>query len=275
MAVARRLPGSGRRSCLIFAVLLSLQLLDTGCGRWPVQKRLSPPPSVDEAKGVRKVNVDPPPPYEYHIGPGDDILVRFFYYPDLLEPKIEVPSEGSIEMPLIGSVRVVGLTEKELNRLLREKYADRLKFPDLVARVTSRSRDAVYLDGAVSRGAGSMAYFSTLTLLDALKRGGMGAGGAMHSVILIRGINTPDFQTFRVDAVEMLNGKQKDIYLEPNDIIYVPTKFITDVNYFVDRYIDRVLGRHIAPALVFPQAYPYRGTVDYDVDVQLVPEAQD
>jgi len=260
------------RSFFALVVLFVFLLHEAGCGRWPIQKRVSPPPVADQVEGVRRVNVDPPPEYEYRIGHGDGILVRFFYYPDMLEPNIQVPSDGCIEMPLIGPVQVMGLTERELNVLLREKYAERLKFPELVARIGSRNHDNVFLDGVISRGAGNIPFSSPLTLLDVLKRGGMGAGGAMHSIVVIRGLNSPQYQCFRVDARKILDGKENDVYLQPNDIVYVPTKFITDVNSFVDRYIDRVLGRHIGPAQIFPQLYPYRGTIDYNVDVNLPTE---
>ena len=94
----------------------------------------------------------------------------------------------------------------------------------------------------------------------------------MRSIVVIRGLNSPQYQCFRVDARKILDGKENDIYLQPNDIVYVPTKFITDVNSFVNRYIDRVLGQHIMPAQIFPQPYPYKGVVDYTVDVNLPTE---
>jgi hypothetical protein len=45
------------------------------------------------------------------------------------------------------------------------------------------------------------------------------------------------------------------------------------VDYFVRAYIDGVLGTHIAPAVVFPQAFPLKGQFQYNVNVQL-PQAE-
>lgn len=247
-------------------LILIPMLVLSGCGIWPITRRIDPPPGVDEVEGVKKVGVDPAPEYDYRLGVGDSFLVRFFFYPDMLEPSIKVPSTGVVQMPLIGPTQVIGLTEEELNSMLREEYAKRLMYPDVVARITSRQHGDVSLDGAVT-GRGTIAYNSQLTLLDVLKRGGMAKNGVLRSIIVIRGLNTPQFTTFRVNGKKVLTGKAHDIYLQPGDIVYVPSKFISDVNYFVSAYIDGVLGRHIAPAQIFPQPFPFRGDVNYDLSI--------
>ena len=139
-------------------------------------------------------------------------------------------------------------------------------YPDVVARIVSQQHGNVFLDGAVT-GGGMIPYGSRLTLLDALKRGGMARKGVLRSIVVIRNLNSPDFETFRVDAKKILAGKAHDIYLQPDDIVYIPSKFVSDVNYFVAAYIDGVLGRHIAPASVFPQTFPYRGDINYDLNI--------
>lgn len=184
-----------------FLVALIFFCLVSSCARWSIKDRVCPPPKADETKGIRRVGIDSPPKYQYHIGPNDTIQVHFTYYSDLLEPQIAVPSDGLIQLPLIGGVQVIGTTEDQLNSLLKEQYANRLKFPELVARVTSRQHDGVYLDGVINAG-GSIAYFDKLTLLDALKKGGMGENGSLHSVIVLRGLNTPEFKAFRIDAIK-------------------------------------------------------------------------
>lgn len=253
-------------ACWLLLLILIPMLFLTSCGRWPVTRRIRPPPEVDAVEGVQKVGVDPAPEYDYRLGVGDAFSVRFFYYPEMLEPRIQVPSTGIVQMPLIGSIQVIGLTEEELNAKLRFEYAQRLMYPDVVARIVSQQHGNVFLDGAVT-GGGMIPYESRLTLLDALKRGGMAKKGVLRSIVVIRNLNSPDFETFRVDAKKILSGKAHDIYLQPDDIVYVPSKFVSDVNYFVAAYIDGVLGRHIAPAQVFPQAFPYRGDINYDLNI--------
>ena len=241
--------------------LLPMIFLVTGCGFWTVKDRLAPPPKADKVEGVRRVGVDPPLEYVYRIGVGDTLSLRFFYYPDMIDPGIVVPSDGIVHLPLLGPVSVLGYTEIELNALLKEKYAARLMFPDLVTRITARKHDGVYMDGA-SGNVGTIPYDNRLTLLHTLQRTFMGAGaGSMRSVVVIRGLNTPQYVAFSVNAERILRGKEHDIYLEPSDIVYIPKKFIYDVNYFVDRYINNVLPRHIAPAQIFPQAFPYKGDI--------------
>jgi protein involved in polysaccharide export with SLBB domain len=262
------LPVHGRRMiCLLF---LAGILLASGCGRWSLKDRVDLPPNAEKIGGVRRVGQDPPPSYVYRIGVGDTISLRFFYYQDMIDPAIVVPSDGFVQLPLLGPVQVLGYAENELNALLQEKYAERLMFPDLVARIAVRSHDGVYMDGATGN-VGTLPYDNHLTLLESLKKTYMGAGaGSLRSVIVIRGLNTPQYVSFRVNANKILDGKESDIYLEPNDIVYIPKKFILDVNYFVEHYIDNVLGRHIAPAQVFPQAFPYRADIQTQFAIDFV-----
>ena len=261
-------PGS---KTIVLLILLFLVLVSS-CARWTIKDRVAPPPEAAEIEGVRRVGVDPPLEYEYRIGVNDTLQIRFINYPDLLEPQIVVPSNGIIQMPFVGGIQVLGYSEGELNSFLKEKYAQHLKFPELVARIMARQHDGVFLDGALLAG-GTIAYNNRVTLLDSLKKGGMGESGAIHSVIVLRGLNTPRFAAFRVDAIKILKGEEHDIYLEPNDIVYVPKKFIADVNNFVAQYIDGVLGRHIAPAIIFPQAFPFKtentGTVSTTIGVPI------
>ena len=252
-------------------VLLVFALLGSGCGRWTIKDRMDPPPKAAEVEGIRRVGLDPPMDYAYRIGPGDSLMIRFFYYPEMLEPAIVIPSTGIVQMPLIGGLQMIGYTEEELNSLLKEKYAGYLMFPDVTARITVQNHDMVRMDG-VAAAAPAMAYSNNLTLLGSLQKVAMGRDvGALRSVIVIRGLNTPEYRAFRVDANKIVQGKEPDIYLEPNDIVYVPKKFIEDVNYFVYNYIDQVLGQHIMPATVFPQAFPYTGQWDYDVNIEATP----
>ncbi len=258
-----------RRTSGWISLLFLLVFLTAGCGRWTVKDRVLRPPPAEDVEGVLKVGIDRPPEYDYRIGPGDNMLVRFFYYPEMIEPAIEVPSTGIVQFPLIGGIQVIGYSEQELNALLRQKYESRLMFPDVVARITSRRHDSVFVDATLA-GQATLPYHSKLTLLDSLKRISMARdSGALHSVIIIRGLNTPQYKSFRINAHKILDGKENDIYLEPNDIVYVPKKFIYDVGYFTKNYIDNVLGQHIMPANVFPQAFPFTGDLDYRIGIDL------
>jgi len=242
--------------------MLPAILLLAGCGRWSLRDRIDPPQSVTKVEGIRRVGVDLPPAYVYRIGVDDVLALRFFFYPDMLDPTITVPSDGVVQLPLLGPVQVLGYTEAELNTLLTEKYAQRLMFPDLLVRIITRKHDGVYMDGSAGN-VGTLPYDNRLTLLESLKQALMGAGvGSMRNVVVIRGLNSPQYVAFSVNVNKILDGKAHDIYLEPNDIVYIPKKFIMDVNYFTEHYIDNVLGRHIAPALVFPQAFPYKGEIE-------------
>ena len=86
----------------------------------------------------------------YRISPLDTLKISVFQIDDL-SGDFEVDLTGNIGMPLIGSVRAVGMTTEELDstltRMLSEKY---LRSPDVSVGVKSSSTRVVTVDGAVN-----------------------------------------------------------------------------------------------------------------------------
>jgi polysaccharide export outer membrane protein len=87
---------------------------------------------------------------DYKIAPLDMLKVSVFQVADL-SGDFEVDLTGHIGMPLIGSVRAVGLTTDELDtkltKMLSEKY---LRSPDVSVGVKSSSTRVVTVDGSVN-----------------------------------------------------------------------------------------------------------------------------
>jgi polysaccharide export outer membrane protein len=87
---------------------------------------------------------------DYRIAPLDTLKVAVFQVADL-SGEFEVDLTGNIGMPLIGSVRAVGLTTEELDtkltKMLSEKY---LRSPDVSVGVKSSSTRVVTVDGSVN-----------------------------------------------------------------------------------------------------------------------------
>jgi polysaccharide export outer membrane protein len=59
--------------------------------------------------------------YDYPVGPGDVVRVSMDDLPELREVDARVDGTGSIGLPLVGEVRVAGLTEEETQELLAQK----------------------------------------------------------------------------------------------------------------------------------------------------------
>ena len=97
----------------------------------------------------------------YRLGTGDRIRVEVFREPDLtVEAKLD--ASGLVNFPLLGTLRVSGLTTPELERYLRGKLAgDFLKNPQV--RTSIIQYRPVYVSGAV-RNPGAHDYIDGLTV---------------------------------------------------------------------------------------------------------------
>src|ERR1700745_3324976 len=58
-----------------------------------------------------------PNPADYPLGPGDELKINVFDHPEL-QTELRVSEGGSITFPLIGEVKIAGLSVHELERVL-------------------------------------------------------------------------------------------------------------------------------------------------------------
>lgn len=135
------------RNC--WAVLAALAL--TACGSAGTN-----PSAITSA-----IQVDPmtlqfangqPSDSTYQIGATDLLKVTVFQVPDLSFDEIRVDASGSVEMPLIGSVRASGLTPSELSAEIAGRLGVRyLRSPRVNVTVVEAASQKVTVDGAVNK----------------------------------------------------------------------------------------------------------------------------
>lgn len=138
----------------------------------------------------------------YIIGPGDSLALRFLNLstrPDLSGP-VEVISDGTATVPLIGSVRLSGLTLSQASLWLQTLYARQLLRPELdlvlvrprpirVAIVGQVQRPGVYTltQQETSQSLAVVQITGVPTLVDAIqKSGGITADADLRQVTLRR-----------------------------------------------------------------------------------------
>ncbi len=86
---------------------------------------------------------------QYRLSPGDTVAINVFEEPDLSFPSVRIPSDGVISYPLIGEVRVSGLTVRELEQRLRKRLLDGYLVKPVVT-VSVLEYRPVYVGGAVN-----------------------------------------------------------------------------------------------------------------------------
>jgi protein involved in polysaccharide export with SLBB domain len=153
------------------------------------------------------------------IGRMDSVEVRVFRE-DELTTRGQLSSDGTISMPLIGAVRVEGLTTDQaaaaISRRLKDGYLVR---PEVSVSIEARIRRTVTILGQAQRpGVFEIPVHRRLTLVEAV---GM-AGGTTRianekKVTLKRG-----GQIFSVNLKDITNGKGEDITLRDGDTISIP-----------------------------------------------------
>lgn len=133
---------------------------------------------------------------EVVLGPGDVVRIGVFAHPELSTPYSQNPSgtrvdpEGNVALPLVGAVRIAGLSVGDARNAVAAALATYVKEPKVDVSVVEWSARRVYVLGEVAR-AGSFVLDRPLRALDALALAGGLNGKARHDeVVLLRG--TPE-----------------------------------------------------------------------------------
>lgn len=174
----------------------------------------------------------------YQIEVGDVLEISFFKTPQLNQTRTVGP-DGEIQLALIGSLKVAGLTVDKVNALVGEKYGEQLVDPQVTVSIQTFSGMRVYVGGEVNQ-SGMQPYRGGLSLVQAI----MGAGGyrtsaKLGSVVLIRKgqKGEPLGRLIDVKAILSKGRFSDDVALAPSDIIFVPRSKVASVNLFIEQYI--------------------------------------
>jgi len=138
-----------------------------------------------------------------------------------------VPYDGTIRLPLIGKIKISGLTEAEAADKIMQEYKKYLRNPYVEVKI--RNQKLIVL-GEV-KGPGVVPVTNgTMTLFEALAASGDLTDDAMRTNILIlRGdLRHPEIR--QVDLTDMSKLRLSSLILRPNDIVYVQPRYMKAIN---------------------------------------------
>ena len=207
-------------------------------GSWLFAPALALDSGLGLAPSVVASSNDPLQNDVYVIGPGDVLGLQLFDAPEISGP-LDVLSDGSVSLPLVGSVVLSGLTLKQASTWVRELFSDQLLRPELQLKVMRPRPIRVSVVGAVERpglyslttneavqieGVPASSLSGPPTLVDAIqKAGGITQQANLREVQLQRRLpGTPvRFKLARVNLLELLTkGDQlQNPYLFDGDTI--------------------------------------------------------
>lgn len=129
-----------------------------------------------------------------------------------------VDNNGYIDFPVLGEIKVEGLTRSELSQLLKEKISAYAKSPLVTVRIQNFK---VSVLGEVNIPGTKMIQNERVTVLDAIGMAGdLTINGVRNNVLIIRDIDgKKEFHRIDLTSSELLNSPY--YYLQQNDVIYV------------------------------------------------------
>lgn len=158
----------------------------------------------------------------YRIGPGDLLEIKVFEL-DQLNETARVSEDGAITLPLIGRLKVEGLTQEEIvqkiTSLLKNKY---VKDPQVTIFIKEYKSNQVAVIGAVKT-PGSYELVGRKNLLQIISMARGFTEDAMDQIFVLRQ-GEGGARTIPVDLRALvINGDQTlNIQIEPGDVINVP-----------------------------------------------------
>ena len=186
----------------------------------------------------------PPELSTYRLEVGDSFVVTVDGYPEYSKDRIPVPvqQDGYVSYPLIGLIKVAGLTVSELEAQMQSAFSRHLQTARVFVTLMQPKRTILVFGAVEPRGRGNLHIFEVgqVYLLQALASASISYERADLTDISI----WRDGKLFkRVDYVDLINTGGPDILLKDYDTIFVPSVF--------QQRPVRVIG-----AVVAPGAYP-------------------
>ena len=158
----------------------------------------------------------------YLLGTDDVLSIQVLNFPELSVPQATVPSDGSITVPVLGSLPVAGRTTAQVARTLTKKWSEYVVSPLVTVTLTQRRRQSVQVYGSVTH-AQAVEYRPDLHLMEALaEAGGAAETGDLSQVSVTHKDGV--IQTADLSDPQTAGGTAQDLALAPDDVVYVPPR---------------------------------------------------
>ena len=160
---------------------------------------------------------------DYLLGPGDAIRIQVFQNPDLTV-EARVSEAGAISFPLLGALRVGGLSPTSVERVIAQRLRDGkfLQNPQVTVNVTTFRSQQVSVLGNVTRPGRYPLETTGKRLSEVLSlAGGIAATGADEVVLVTQRQGKP--LRLEIDLVDMFASGDltKDPQMQAGDVVYV------------------------------------------------------
>ncbi len=171
------------------------------------------------------------PRADYVLQPQDVLRVHVFQEDEINKGgMVSISQESTVNLPLIQSVSLKGLTVRQAEEKIRALYnKDYLVDPQVTVFVEKYAERSVNVVGAVNN-AGRIPFPQErgLSILSALSLAGGHSRLANLKAVKLTRINPdgePKTMSIDVDAI-MKGGERENIMLQPDDLVFVPERIL-------------------------------------------------
>jgi len=160
------------------------------------------------------------------VSAGDIFEVRVYRETDL-SGLFQVSPDGTVEYPLLGTLKVDGLTSSEIARLLREGLEKGfLKRPFVTVNIKEFLSKRVYVLGQVEK-PGTFRFEDGMSVIQVITlAGGFTKSSRPNKTVVTRvDAGGQEIRT-EVPVNDISIGKARNFFLRPGDIVFVPESIL-------------------------------------------------
>ncbi len=211
------------RLAALTALLIVLQGCKSSGGVTGLTDEAPTPASTSDARTVPTVKGIPPDPGPAaipRISEGDLLQLEVFQAPEM-STKERVMASGEIFLPLIGAIKVAGLTQEEAEQLITRKLSENyLQNPQVNIFVEESASQKITVVGDLNQ-PGVFPLKGSMTLMEAIAQARGVKNTAKDEAVIFRKTEREGIRGYIIDLDAVQDGTTPDPLLVGGDTIHV------------------------------------------------------
>ena len=186
---------------------------------------------------------DAPEASPFVLGVGDEIEIRVWRNSEL-NRSLAVDPDGYIYLPMVGEVMASGMTIRELRETITDRLSKYIVNPVVDINATNIQSQKYYILGEVKSPGVFRFKEKTNAIGGIILAGGFTDDADLKKVMLLRNTKgTYKARAIDLDVTNITETTQLGVTtsLEHGDIVYVPPKFIADLERFMKRFNNMIV----------------------------------